>query len=55
MPIKNELLNILTGKKELPIIKVEPTPETATLIRSSVMILAGAITLLALANMSKRK
>jgi hypothetical protein len=55
MPSTNEILNILTGKKELPVIKVEPTPETNKLIKNSVVILAGSLTLLALALLSKRK
>jgi hypothetical protein len=55
MSTTNDLINIITGKKELPVIKVEPTPETNKLIKTSVILLAGSLTLLALATMKKRK
>ena len=55
MAQKNEfkdILNIATGKESL---KVEPTPETMQLIKTSTLILGGALTFLSIAIMTRKK
>jgi len=55
MAQKNEfkdILNIATGKESL---KVEPTPETMQLIKTSTLILGGALTFLAISLLIKKK
>ena len=55
MPTNPNLLDILTGRKEIPPVKLEVTDETQKLIKSTALILAGSLTLIAFAIMSKRK
>ena len=55
MPQKNEfrdIINIATGKESL---KVEPTAETMQLIKTSTMILGGALTFLAISLLIRKK